>query len=242
MEFLVSRSTTRSQWTWRQPGCKKMRQIQRGIRWNRGLSTSLSSNESRNRGGPHRFPRWKIRARVGRMKGTAGMEINNLKDMFIAELQEMVSVESQLADALLRMAGAASHPALKDLLIRHHTETATQKRRLVSILQKHDADPAAHIDQAMQALITETKKMVTMLAGDDFRDAGLISSSPQLQHYEIAAYGTAPAPAGQLGLRDQHKLLHLSLEEKKIMDTPLTLVATPEVKPNPPSPWKTLPL
>jgi ferritin-like metal-binding protein YciE len=90
------------------------------------------------------------------------MEINNLKDMFVAELQELVSVESQLADALLRMAGAASHPALKDLLIRHHTETETQKRRLVSILQKHNADPAAHTDQAMQALVTETKKMLTM--------------------------------------------------------------------------------
>src|SRR5258708_12607603 len=192
MEFLVSHSTTRSPWTWRQPGCKKMRELQQGIRWNRGLSTSLGSNESRKRGGPFGFPRWKIRARVGRMKGTAGMEINNLKDMFIAELQEMVSVESQLADALLRMAGAASHPALKDLLIRHHTETATQKRRLVSILQKHDADPAAHIDQAMQALITETKKMVTMLAGDDLADAGLISSLQKLEHSKIPAYSPPP--------------------------------------------------
>src|SRR5260370_40468971 len=124
MELVVSRSTTRSQWTWRQPGCKKIRQIQRGIRWNRGLSTSLGSNESRNRGGPFRFPRWKIRARVGRMKGTAGMEITNLKDLFIAELQEMVSVESQLADTLLSMTGATSHPALNELLTRPHPEAA----------------------------------------------------------------------------------------------------------------------
>ena len=45
------------------------------------------------------------------------MEISHFKDMYIAELQELVSVEAQLADALLRMAGAASHPALKRLLI-----------------------------------------------------------------------------------------------------------------------------
>jgi len=44
------------------------------------------------------------------------MEISNFKDMYIAELQELVSVEDQLAEALLRMAGAASHPALKDAL------------------------------------------------------------------------------------------------------------------------------
>src|SRR6266403_2238670 len=68
------------------------------------------------------------------------MEINNFKDMYLAELQELVSVESQLADALLRMAGAATHPALKDLLIHHHGETETQKQRLVTILQKHGAE------------------------------------------------------------------------------------------------------
>jgi hypothetical protein len=30
------------------------------------------------------------------------MEISNFKDMYLAELQELVSVEGQLADALLR--------------------------------------------------------------------------------------------------------------------------------------------
>jgi len=45
------------------------------------------------------------------------MEISNFKDMYLAELQELVSVEGQLADALLRIAAAASHPALKRLLL-----------------------------------------------------------------------------------------------------------------------------
>ncbi len=67
------------------------------------------------------------------------MEINNFKDMYLAELQELVSVEEQLADALLRMAAAASHPALKDALVDHHAETAAQKERLISMLRKHGA-------------------------------------------------------------------------------------------------------
>jgi ferritin-like metal-binding protein YciE len=57
------------------------------------------------------------------------MEISHFKDMYIAELQERVSVEAQLADALLRMAGAASHPALKRLLIHHRAEAETQRDR-----------------------------------------------------------------------------------------------------------------
>jgi ferritin-like metal-binding protein YciE len=159
------------------------------------------------------------------------MEISNFKDMYLAELQELINVEEQLADALLRMAGAASHPALKRVLIHHRAETGTQRERLASILEVHGASPTAHIDQAMQTLVTETKKMLTMLIEDSLRDAGLIASAQKLEHYEIAAYGTAAALAGQLDLRDEQKLLHLSLEEEKRFDAQLTQLAKQEVNP-----------
>jgi ferritin-like metal-binding protein YciE len=157
------------------------------------------------------------------------MEISNFKDLYLAELQELASVEAQLADALLRMAGAATHPTLKRVLIHHRAETETQAARLETILLKHGADPTAHTDQAMQAMITETKKMITMLKGDDLRDAGLIASAQKIEHYEIAAYGTAAALAGQLNLRDEQKMLHLSLEEERQADLLLTELAKREV-------------
>ena len=160
------------------------------------------------------------------------MKISNFKDMYLAELQELVSVEGQLADALLRMAGAASRPVLKRVLVHHRAETETQRERLVTILKKHGANPTAHTDQAMQALVTETKKMLTILTEDDLRDAGLIASAQKLEHYEIAAYGTAAALAGQLDLRDEQKMLHLSLEEEKRVDALLTQLAKREVNPS----------
>ena len=160
------------------------------------------------------------------------MEISNFKNMFLAELQEIASVEDQLADALLRMAAAASHPALKRALIHPRAETETQKLRLETILHKHGADPAAHVDQAMQALIAETRKMLAMLGTDDLRDAGLIASAQRIEHYEIAVYGTAAALAGQLDLRDEQKILHLSLEEEKRFDVLLTQLAKREVNPD----------
>jgi ferritin-like metal-binding protein YciE len=160
------------------------------------------------------------------------MEISNFKDMYIAELQELVSVEDQLAEALLRMAAAASHPALKDALVDHHAETALQKERLVGILRKHGADPTAHVDQAMQGLIRETRKMLGMLVGDDLRDAGLIASAQKLEHYEIAAYGSAAALAGQLELREDQAILHDGLMEEKEADAVLTDIAKGEVNPD----------
>src|SRR2546427_11938742 len=141
----------------------------------------------------------------------------------------MMSLEGQLGQALLRMAEVASHPSLKDVLMRHREETQLQRRRLESMLQKHGANPRAHTDQAMQALVNETEKMMAMVKGDDLRDAALIASAQKVEHYEIAAYGTAAALAGQLDLRDDHRLLHESLEEEKETDATLTRLAKSEV-------------
>ena len=175
---------------------------------------------------PRNFGRIQINERA------AAIEISNFKDMYLAELQELVSMEAQLADALLRKAGGASHPALKRLLVHHRAETETQRERLLTILQKHGANPTAHTDQAMHALVAETRKMLAILTDDDLRDAGLIASAQKLEHYEIAAYGTAAALAGQLDLRDEQKMLHLSLEEEKRADALLTQLAKREVNPD----------
>jgi ferritin-like metal-binding protein YciE len=99
-------------------------------------------------------------------------------------------------------------------------------RALVSAIEVSSA-----VDQAMQSLLNETEKMLAMLQGNELRDAGLISSVQKIVHYEIAAYGTAAALAGQLGLRDEQELLHRGLEEEKQTDFLLTQLAKREVNP-----------
>jgi ferritin-like metal-binding protein YciE len=81
----------------------------------------------------------------------------------------------------------------------------------------------------MRALVLETEKMLTMVKGNDLRDAALIASAQKIEHYQIAAYGTAAALASQLGFRDDQQLLHQSLEEKKEADIHLTDLAKSEV-------------
>ncbi len=121
------------------------------------------------------------------------MEIKNFKDMYIAELQELCSVEKQLAELLAHISAGATHPGLKNVMSNHQREVMIQRSRLESILKKHSADPNAHTDQAMQGLLSETDKMLEMLKGNELRDAGLIASVQKLEHYQIAAYGTAAA-------------------------------------------------
>jgi ferritin-like metal-binding protein YciE len=157
------------------------------------------------------------------------MKIVSFKDMYIAELQELFSVEVQLSEALLEMAEVASNKALKDALVDHREETLVQQSRLEALLEKHRANAREHTDQAMQALISEAQKMLSIVEGNDLRDVALIASAQKLEHYEIAAYGTAAALAGQLNLRDDQKILRESLEEEKKADTMLTQLAKDEV-------------
>jgi len=160
------------------------------------------------------------------------MKINTFKDMYLAELQELASAERQLGDSLERMVGKVSHPDLKNVLLDQQENTKQQEARLNSILRAHGADRTAHTDQAMQALVKETGKMMNILKGDDLRDAGLIASMQRLKHYEIAAYGTAATLATQLGFDDDAKLLHESLDEEMDVDGLLTSIAQREVNPD----------
>lgn len=157
------------------------------------------------------------------------MEITTFKDLYFAELQELASAQRQLTESLLRMAEMASHPKLKNLLVHHREETEAQKERLDSILQKHGASPTEHTDQSMETLLKENEKMLTILKGAGLRDSGLIASAQKIEHYEIAAYGTACALAGQLELRDDQKMLHESLDEARMMDATLTQLAKEEI-------------
>jgi ferritin-like metal-binding protein YciE len=81
----------------------------------------------------------------------------------------------------------------------------------------------------MQALVGEAEKMLTMVKGNDLRDAAMIASVQKIGHYQIAAYGSAAALAGQLDLRDDQRALHQGLDEEKDADRALTRLAKGQV-------------
>src|SRR6185295_17533056 len=60
---------------------------------------------------------------------------------------------------------------------------------------------------------------------DDLRDAVIIGSAQRVEHYEIAAYGTAIAHARLLEQDDVVELLEESLGEEKAADEKLTEIA-----------------
>jgi ferritin-like metal-binding protein YciE len=160
------------------------------------------------------------------------MNITSLRDLYIAELQEIRSVEEQLVEALPKMADVAGHPELKQGIQTHLEETRAQQARVEEILRRHNAAPREHVDQAMQAMLQEAKKWANMVQDRDLRDAGLIASAQRVEHYEIAVYGSLATWAKQLGLEDDLQALLAILEEEKRTDERLSRLAKRVVNPD----------
>src|SRR5438270_11151593 len=62
-------------------------------------------------------------------------------------------------------------------------------------------------------------------------DSAIIGGNQKIEHYEIAAYGTARTYAQQLGMTDVAQLLQQTLEEEKRADDILTGLAVASVNP-----------
>src|SRR5215212_5050545 len=160
------------------------------------------------------------------------MNVDDFRQLYVTELQELRSVEDQLVRALPRVIEAAQNPQLKQAIETHLDETRTQRDRLDGLLRGHGAEPREHVDQSMQTIVREAEKWARQVSDPDCRDAGLIASAQRVEHYEIAVYGTLATWAKQLGLDEDERTLHAILEEEKRADETLTGLAERLVNPD----------
>jgi len=153
------------------------------------------------------------------------MKLENLRDLFADHLRDLYSAESQLIKALPKMAKAATNPDLKAGFEEHLKQTEEHAKRLKKVCEQLNISPKGKKCAAMEGLIEEGKELLDEDADDAVLDAGLIAAAQKVEHYEIAAYGTAKTWAGQIGLQDAVSLLEETLAEEKETDAKLTEIA-----------------
>src|SRR3989442_1573196 len=77
----------------------------------------------------------------------------------------------------------------------------------------------------MQGLLKEGEKLVRDTKKSPVLDVALIGAAQKVEHYEIAAYGTARAMAEMLGQADAAELLQETLDEEMATDERLSEIA-----------------
>ena len=147
-----------------------------------------------------------------------------LVELLEDELKDLYSAENQIIKALPKMIKACESPELKRAFERHLEETRRQVDRLDQIGEELEIKMTGKKCKGMEGLIAEGKEHLEELDEENI-DAGLIGDAQKIEHYEIAAYGTARTHAELLGLRRVAKLLQQTLDEEGATDKKLTALA-----------------
>ncbi len=162
----------------------------------------------------------RVRARLG--IGAGG--IDSMKTLYIEALQELVSSATQLHQLLADLERGIEHPDLLRELRGYATQIRSRREDLERLLTGAGVSPRRHSDQAMQALVEETRKMC-QVARPAVRDAALVDSLQRLIHYQIAAYGSVAAYAKALGRDEEAARLAEYSDRDKSIDAGLTELA-----------------
>ena len=152
--------------------------------------------------------------------------LDTISDVFAEQLGDLRSAEAQLLDALPKMVEAASSPALKDAFKSHLDQTFEHSNRIQEIISSVDFSVPQEQCEAMKGLIAEGEKVIKEGGDGRVKDVALIAAAQRVEHYEIAAYGTARTLADQLGLGNAKRMLDDTLDEESQTDKLLTKLAT----------------
>lgn len=164
----------------------------------------------------------------GNMNSAASQEKERsaLMKLFHEELKDIYWAEKHLVKALPKMAKAATSEELRSAIEMHISQTENQVTRLEHVFEIMGKKATAKTCEAMKGLVEEGKSILEDTEnGTMTRDAGIISASQKIEHYEIASYGTLRTLASFLGMDEAASLLEETLNEEKETDVNLTKIA-----------------
>jgi ferritin-like metal-binding protein YciE len=154
------------------------------------------------------------------------MPFSTISEVFAELIADLYSAETQLLAALPRIAAAADDERVRQALCVHLEQTRRHVERLRHIAGDCGIARAKHECEGMAGLLREGEHVVRVPGVGCAKDAALIAAAQRLEHYEIAAYGSARAMADELGLDGARDLLDETLGEESDADRVLAAIAT----------------
>lgn len=151
--------------------------------------------------------------------------MSGLQKLYIEELRDLYSAETQIVQALPLMIASATRPELQEAFQMHLEETQNQVQRLEKIFAGLKENPAGKVCRGMNGIIGEGQELIKQKAPGVVLDAGLISAAQRVEHYEMAGYGAVRTYANLLGFDDHAELLQQTLDEEGEADEKLTALA-----------------
>lgn len=151
--------------------------------------------------------------------------MENLKELLLEELKDLYSAEKQIVKALPKIIRGVASEDLKSAIQEHLEITKGQVTRLEEVFSQLEEKPKAKHCKGMEGLLSEGAEILEEQEASVLRDLQIIGAAQRVEHYEMAAYGTARAIAEQLEHSETVDLLNQTFDEEEEADKKLTEVA-----------------
>jgi ferritin-like metal-binding protein YciE len=158
-----------------------------------------------------------------RAMGLFTPDVNNLRDLYISSLKHALNSERQIVDkGLPAMIEKSTSPELKKAFQTHLTESREHVARLERILNARVGEADGATCKVTSSLISSAESNISDAANESIRDVILIAAGNQVEHHEIAVYGTLRTWAEVLGNNEDAAILEKTLHEEQHADELLT--------------------
>jgi ferritin-like metal-binding protein YciE len=151
--------------------------------------------------------------------------IEDLKSLYIQNLQKALDMEQKITDSLPDLIEASSDSELKNAFNAHLQETKGHVTKVEALLRQHTGETETETCKVINGLSTEASDTIKDVTDPTVRDIALIGAGQQVEHHEIAVYGTLRNWAGILGLSNDAEVLRMIEQEEQNADEILTAIA-----------------
>jgi ferritin-like metal-binding protein YciE len=142
--------------------------------------------------------------------------IENLESLYLSNLKKALDMEQKITHALPDLIDKSTDPELGAAFRTHLEETKGHVLKVESILERLTGqDAETETCKVINGLTTEASDTITDVVDPSVRDIALIGAAQQVEHHEIAVYGTLRRWAELLGL-DQDAGLLESIEAEEV--------------------------
>ena len=141
-----------------------------------------------------------------------------LRDLYVAELNDLYDAEQQVLRELPLLAAGATSAELREAFEAHYRQTQQHVARLERLFAHLDERPRSVTCQALRGMIEDARLRNRHLERGEALDASLIAAAQRIEHYEIAAYRSAHSYALSLSDADGVQVLQETLDEEGGME------------------------
>jgi ferritin-like metal-binding protein YciE len=151
--------------------------------------------------------------------------IEDLRTLYVTNLRKALDMEQNITKALPKLIENAGDPELANALENHLGETQGHVSKVQRLLEINTEDASTETCKAIHGLTTEASDAIKDATDPAIRDIVIIASAQQVEHHEIAVYGTLRHWAEILGLSGDADVLEAIETEEIKADELLTEIS-----------------